>query len=257
MVDSSSSHPNPLELETKAIEAALSSNWIEAEEINKKIIKEDPSNIPCLNRLGRALIELGKITQAKKIYQSVLNLDPYNPIAQKNLKKLQTIKNKKFEPEKLQSGEKVISSNGPFFSASFFLEEAGVTKVVSLIKVAEPQRLSRLYAGGEVNLITKNRGITITDSENNYLGVLADDTAHLLLKLIRGGNRYCALIKSVKTNGLSILIRETYRSKRFKNQPSFLDSSSVHAFSSDNISLASYENSNRDLEESEESEETL
>lgn len=243
---------DPQELESKAIEAALSCNWDEALEINKKIVKEDPNNIPCLNRLGRVLIELGKLTQAKKIYLRVLELDPYNPIAQKNLKKLQTIRKLKEKP----NGE-ILQSNDTPFSASFFLEEAGVTKVVSLVKVAEPQKLSRLYAGGAVYLVTKNRGITITDSDNNYLGVLADDTAHLLLKLIRGGNRYSALIKSVRPNGLSILIRETFRSKKFKNQASFLDSSSVHTYSSDNISLASYEESNKDTTSADDSEETL
>ncbi len=243
---------SPLELETKAIEAALSSRWDIAEQINKKIMKGDPNNIPCLNRLGRALIELNKLTQAKKIYQSVLEIDPYNPIAQKNLKKLQTIKKNKDKP----NGELPPPDDIPF-SPSFFLEEAGITKVVNLVKVAEPQKLSRLYAGGRVVLITKNRGITVTDSENNYLGVLADDTSHLLLKLIKGGNKYSALIKSVKQNGLSILIRETFRSKKFKNQASFLNSSNALAFSSDNISLSSYEDSSRDNTDSEDNEETV
>lgn len=249
----SNSTLDPSGLETKAIEAALSCNWDSAEEINKKIIKEDPLNIPCLNRLGRASIELEKFTQAKKIYQSVLEIDPYNPIAQKNLKKLLTIKKGKTEKP---AGEVNFLRNS-VFSPSFFLEEAGITKVVNLVKVAEPQKLSRLYAGGSVSLITKNRGITVTDSANNYLGVLADDTAHLLLKLIKGGNKYYALIKSVKSNGISILIRETFRSKKFRNQASFIDSSSAHAFSSENITLASYDNSSRDSSESEESEESV
>ena len=53
--------------------------------------------------------------------------------------------------------------------------------------------------------------------------MLPDDTAHLLTRLIKGGNKYELFIKSVRVNALSVLIRETFRSKRFKNQPSFLD----------------------------------
>lgn len=237
-------------LHSQAIEAALSCNWNKAEELNKKIIKEDPNNTACLNRLARALFELGKYSQAKKIYQTVLGIDPYNTIAQKNLKRAASFK--KNEVKHLD--KKSASDTHQTISPTLFLEEAGITKVVNLLKVAEPQKLSRLYPGALVNLVAKNRGISVTDSENNYLGVLADDIAHLLLKLIKGGNKYQALIKSVKTNGLSILIRETYRSRRFKNQPSFLDSSKAITYSSDNITL-NYEDAITGVMESE-SEET-
>lgn len=230
-------------LDNLAIDAALNCNWNKAEEINKQIIKENPQNTACLNRLARALFELGKYQQAKKIYQSVLEIDPYNSIAQKNLKRVSTFK--KNEPKEGLAN----SSNSTNISPSLFLEEAGITKVVTLIKVAEPQKLSRLYPGGMVKLVTKNRGISITYNDNNYLGVLADDTAHHLLKLIKGGNKYCALLKSVKPNGLSILIREVFRARRFKNQPSFLDNSSVITYSSDHISL-SYDDSISDSNES-------
>lgn len=218
-------------LDSIAIDAALSCEWIKAEKINRQIIKEDPKNTACLNRLARALFELGKYQQAKKLYQSVLEIDPYNSIAQKNLKRATTFK--KNEP-RAESGQNM---NQVVISPTLFLEEAGITKVANLLKVAEPQKLSKLYAGFLVNLLTKNRGITVTDHENNYLGVLADDIAHVLLKLIKGGNKYQALIKSVRPNGLSILIREVFRSKRFKNQPSFLDGTKAVTYSSDNITL--------------------
>ena len=97
------------------------------------------------------------------------------------------------------------------------------TKGVALLKVAEPQKISKAYCGMCVTLINKNRGITVTDESGSYLGVLPDDTAHRLIRLIKGGNRYLAFIKSIKVNGISLLIREVYRSSRFKNQPSFLE----------------------------------
>ena len=75
-------------LNRRAIDAALNCNWTEAIEINEQIIVDDPENIPCLNRMAKAYTELGKYSRAKKIYQEVLKLDPYNPIASKNLKRI-------------------------------------------------------------------------------------------------------------------------------------------------------------------------
>ena len=76
----------------------------------------------------------------------------------------------------------------------------------------------------------------ITDNAGGYLGVLPDDLSHHLLRLIHGGSKYQAYIKTIKINSLSIIIQEVYRSSRFKNQPSFLDSApSLSALSSNNI----------------------
>lgn len=264
----STNHNDGIDMHQLAIDAALNCEWKKAEDLNRKLIKEDPSNVACLNRLARALFELEKYAQVKKICEQVLELDPYNTIAQKNLKKVVEFKkangkafrkkDKDFKDahsvnflSKLFLGKKEEKTNGETqtlkafntpispspISPFLFLEEAGITKVVNLIKLAEPQKLSKLYPGSMVKLIAKNRGISITDLEDNYLGVLADDISHLLIRLIKGGNQYSAIIKSVKPNSLSILVREIFRSKKFKNQPSFIEYSKVSIFSSDHITF--------------------
>lgn len=199
-----------------AINAALECRWDDALKLNKQIIKENPENVDALNRLAHALFEKGSFSLSKKYYSLVLKYDPYNPIASKNLKIIQAFK-KNIKPQ--TNGHNHATKISP----GLFLQEPGKTKVISLLKVAEPQRLSQTYCGMQVNIIIKNRGITITDPENRYLGVLPDDYSHLLIKLIKGGNKYAAFIKSIKVNGLSILIRETFRSAKFRNQPSFLE----------------------------------
>lgn len=208
--------PQSTILYQQAIDAALDSRWEEALKINKKIIKTEPQNIDALNRQARAYMELGKSNLAKKYYSEVLKIDPYNPIALKNLKIIKSFK----------SNRQVFIPNGHFrLSPSLFLQEPGKTKIVSLLNVAEPQKLSQTYCGMKVEIIIKNKRITVVDSNGGYLGVLPDDTAHLLLRLLKGGNKYELFIKSVKVNGLAVLIREVFRSKRFKNQPSFLENS--------------------------------
>ncbi len=214
MNDSSSAiSPN---LNQRAIEAALDARWEEALKLNRKIIKQDPQNVDALNRQARVCMELGKGNLAKKFYNQVLKCDPYNPIALKNLKIIKSFKAKdsNFKP----NGHAKLS-------ASLFLQEPGKTKVVSLLNVAEPQKLSQTFCGMKVAIMIKNRKIIIIDSNETYMGVLPDDISHGLIRLIKGGNKYDLFIKSIRVNSLSVLIRETFRSKRFKNQPSFLDSS--------------------------------
>jgi len=228
-----------------AIDAALDSRWPEALKLNKKIIKQDPQNIDALNRQARAYMEMGKGNLAKKYYSQVVKLDPYNPIANKNLKIIKAFK--------LNNGSTILpfENHTPRLSPSLFLQEPGKTKVVTLLKVAEPQKLSQAYCGMQVNMVSKNRKITIVDQNLNYLGVLPDDISYHMLKLIRGGNKYEIFVKSIRVNGLSVLIKETFRSKRFKNQPSFLENSYTSITTEIFTSLAADESEDQDDTEEE------
>lgn len=209
-----------------AIQAALSSRWEEALELNQQIIGEDPKNVDALNRAGRAYFELGQLAQSKKFFESSLKYDPYNQIAAKFLKRIATFK---------KSGLKRPCSNHTIVPTDLFIKEPGKTKLVSLLKVAEPQKLSLLSCGATVNLVAKSHCVNVTDQNGEYLGILPDDIAHRLVKLMKGGNKYQAFVKSVKPNALAILIRESYRCARYKNQPSFPDTASSLTYSSDHI----------------------
>lgn len=222
-----------IKLSDQAIQAALLANWEDALLLNQQIIALQPENTDALNRTARAYFELGNYSEAKKFYQSSLKIDPYNQIAAKFLKRIEVFAKKGSSSDRVV--KKTITSKP--FNLDLFIEEPGKTKVVSLLKVAEPQRISMLSSGDEVVISPKNRSVSVTDIDNGYIGVLPDDTAHQLLRLIKGGNKYQAFIKTVKTNALSILIREVHRSTRFKNQPSFLDSTMVVTYSSDHITL--------------------
>jgi len=217
-MDDKSSNSSLESLSASAIDAALEGRWAEALKLNNKIIKTEPENLDALNRVARAYFETGNLKQAQKYYSLALKVDSYNPIAQKNLKIL-----KSFKKDGKYKTVDPANSQQIKISPSLFLQEPGKTKVVSLLKAAEPQKLSTLYCGMPVEMAAKNRGITILDGGGKYLGVLPDDLSYQIVRLIKGGNQYQAFIKSVRVNGLSVLIKEIYRSKKFKNQPSFLD----------------------------------
>lgn len=236
-------HPSPATLSDKAIEAAIDCRWEEALRLNRQIIKTDPGNVDALNRQARVYMELNKFNLAKKYYQESLKFDPYNPIAIKNLKIIKSFK--------ADNGPYVPTNGHHRLSPSLFLQEPGKTKVVSLLKVAEPKMLSRAFCGMQVNMVLKNRKVIIVDSLGSYFGVLPDDICHHLLRLLRGGNKYDLFIKSIRINALSVLIRETYRSKRFKNQPSFLENMN-YQLSSDIITTRDSEEDDEEVMDEEE-----
>lgn len=215
-------------LNQQAIDFALSCRWEEAEKLNLQMLEDEPNNTQYLNRLAKAKFELGKYSECKKIYNQVLEIDPYNAIAQKNLKKVSAIKKDSI----LKNG-----SNATTISASLFYEEPGITDLVSLVKVAEPQKLVALSPGSLVNLNVKKKGIAVTDGFGVYLGAFPDDSAYHLMRLLEGGNKYQVIIKSVRSNAVTVLVRETFRSKKFKNQASFLQDAKLMAYSADNIPL--------------------
>lgn len=233
-----------LNIHHQAIDAALESRWNDALKLNKQIIKLDPQNIEALNRLARAYMELGRFNLAKKYYTETLKYDSYNPIALKNLKIIKAFR-VNGHPQPLNGQEKL--------SSALFLQEPGKSKIVNLLKVAEPQKLSQAFCGMQVGIVVKNRKIIIVDLGSSYLGVLPDDICHLLIRLLRGGNKYEFFIKSIRVNGLSVLIKETFRSKRFKNHPSFLESTTLqHA--TEMITLLDGESEEESEEEVEEQE---
>ncbi len=203
------------ELHKLAVDAALSCQWEAALELNKKLLKLETASTVCLNRMAKAYFELGKYSNAKKCYQDTLKLDPYNIIAQKNLKKVSAFKK--------DDGENRTNGVVMTISPSLFLEEPGTTRSFNLVKVAEPQRLLVLSPGAMVHLVTKNRGVSVTDLNNQYLGALPDDIAHHILRLVKGGNKFQAYVRAIKPNGVTILIKEIFRSKKHKNQASFLE----------------------------------
>ncbi len=196
---------------SQAVQRALCGDWNEAIDLNQELLKEVPGDIETLNRLAFAQAVIGKTKAARLTYQKVLHLDSQNPIALKNLKKLKGSSYQKFGKTHIM----------PKDTESMFLEESGKTKVIELINIADQKVTSHLTNGEILNLAVKRLKIFILDSKNAYVGMLPDDVGKRLIKFIKGGNTYEAYIKTVDKNKVTIFIRETKRSTRFKNLPSF------------------------------------
>jgi hypothetical protein len=196
----------------KAIQAALEGSWQVAVDFNLNFLRDNPKDIAALNRLGRAYTELNQLEKARKTYRKVLSIDSYNPIAKKNLKRLKGKKN--------HSTTKASHTTSQFISSNF-LEEPGKTKSTQLVRLADNEVISGLQIGQKLILASRKRAICVKTNEDTYIGSLPDDLSSRLGRLVKLGNKYEILVKSLEGHSVQIFIRETYRSKRLKNTPSF------------------------------------
>jgi len=198
-------------LTSQAVMAAINSSWKEAIRLNTKILSLDSHDIEALNRLAYAYMETGDCDRAQKYYKKVLSYEPYNPIAQRNLKRM--IESGGSTPHKSCQKSAAV--------ASIFLEEPGKTKVVIAIKLAGKAALNRLRPGDGLTLIPKKHFIAIHDERDVYIGSLPDDISFRLLEFIKKGNLYACHVRSVDKNYLCVFLREIFRSAKLKNAVSF------------------------------------
>ncbi len=197
-----------------AIKFALENKWEDAYKENLRLLEENPNDIETINRIGYSLIRLGKFRKAKEYYQMVVKMDKTNPIATKNLKRLETMSKQNF---KKPNGQVQISN-----IQDVFIEEAGKTKTVELKNVADKKTLTLLEPGENVLLVTKRFKIFVQMPDKTFIGMLPDNVGMRMITFINGGNEYSACIKAVEENSVTVFIRETKKVAKFKNQPSFM-----------------------------------
>ncbi len=192
-----------------AINAATNRDWKAAIAANLSILKKNTKDIDALNRLGRAYFETGQKTKAEEIYKKVLRIDKFNTIASKNLNLLHT--------SRVARGSSAHISMSP---PPVFLEEPGITKLVTLTRLGDTKIISRMHPGDAVKIAARDHCVAVTSQANEYLGRLPDDLASRLLPLIRGGNTYSGWIRSLES-GLKIFIKEMSKHPKLKNTVSF------------------------------------
>ena len=194
-----------------AIALAMRGRWREAVAANRDIIESFPSDVDAYNRLGRAYIELGEYSRAREAYGRTIELDPYNVIAQKNLRRLSYL------------GEAVVGSEADSDKAEpqHFIEETGKAGVVDLYRLAPREILARMVAGNRVYLKVDGSDLTVENGRGEYLGQVEPKHGQRLIKLMEGGNRYTAAIVSSMEDKVTVIIREIYQEPSQAGQLSF------------------------------------
>lgn len=192
-----------------AIQLARASRWQDAVAANRKIISVFPNDVDSYNRLGKALMELGRLSAAKKAYKQALALDANNRIATKNLARLITL---------MKSGDGQVENSQA--DPSLFIEEIGKS-IVTTISVSQSDLLSRLNAGDLVELQQQDNTLIVATPRGDQIGQVETKLGLRLMKLIEGGNRYAAGVTSVADGECRIIIKETYQDPSQANRPSF------------------------------------
>lgn len=194
----------------QAINLARQSKWDEAVEVNERLIQAFPNDAEALNRLGKALTELGRYPDALDAYARALAADPTNTIAQKNAQRLQTLKNEGATPPVQQK-----------YDPTLFIEEPGKAAVATLVNVAGADVLAPMAAGDQLTLHVDGSIIVVRDLRDQQIGQLEPKITLRLLPLITSGNEYAAAITSIDDHLVRVIIRETYQHPENSGKVSF------------------------------------
>lgn len=192
-----------------AIRLAMANRWEEAVNANKSILTLFPNDADSYNRLGKALMELGRYSEAKKSYKKAVDLEPTNQIARKNLERLGVL---------IKSGAGQASTT--LVDPSLFIEEMGKTAVTTLQEVSKDV-LNTLDAGEGVDLLREGKVIRVATPGGDIVGTIEPKLTLRLNKLLDGGNEYAVAITSLAGGECKIIIRETYQHPSQVGRPSF------------------------------------
>ena len=183
-----------------AVSLALANRWGEAARVNREILKDEPGDIESLNRLGKALSELGRYPEARGAFERVLGITPSNPIAKKNLERIGAFGDDAPKPQP----RKAVAPH-------FFIAETGKTGMTTLVDAAPWRLLATLSAGDTVRLEANVHKLAVKTGLGAHIGNVEPRLGLRLLRLIRGGNQYEAAVASLGDAQVRLIIREAFQ----------------------------------------------
>ncbi len=194
------------QLSDQAVKLAVNSRWQEAANVNREYINRFGDEAEANNRLGKALTELGQITEARECYGKSLEADPSNTIARRNLDRL--------------AGMKDSAGAAPSqLDTRLFVEETG-TATVAKLQATDAKATSDLDAGDIVGLQVQGNAVNVLTVSGQYVGMVEPRVGLRLSKMMEAGNRYAAAM--VTTSGEpKVILRETFRHPTMIDKVSF------------------------------------
>src|SRR5437879_8338662 len=146
-------------LPEKAIALAMQNRWSEAADVNRKIIELYPNDADAYNRLGKALLEMGRYRDALGTYKKAVELDPNNIIAKKNIDRLVHLAEQ--EPAAGKTEAKATNGEGERINPNIFIEETGKTGLTTLVDLGEHGVRLKLTAGDRVDLRVEGNALKV------------------------------------------------------------------------------------------------
>ncbi len=200
-------------LDREAVDLALKGEWERAAQVNRAILELFADDVEAMNRLVKALIEMGSYAEASSVLDHLVEVAPYNNIARRNRTRLEQIR-----------GSSVAASRHTrrvTGAPQLFIGESGKSATTLLRQT--PLRLSPALVspGDPVLLRLEHHALNAYADDGQYLGQVDPRLGHRLSRLIEGGNTYAAAVVGVNGEGISVIIHETHRDRSLQHVASF------------------------------------
>ena len=200
------------DLGREAVNHALRGEWERATEVNKAILELFPNDVEAMNRLVKALIELGSYVDARAVLDRVCEVAPYNNIAKKNRARLDHL------AETPGAAKQTRKSAG---TPQLFIEESGKTATTVLRNTGGAKATAHVSPSDRVAVSAENGSVFVRTLDGHLLGQVEPRLGKRLAKLIEGGNKYTAAVVAVNEDGISVMVRETFKHRGLQNVCSF------------------------------------
>ena len=197
----------------KAVRLAMDGEWAEAARLNREILEAAPDNVEAMNRLGKALTELGESGQALDAFRRALALSPGNPIATKNVERLLAESRSGSAP-----AARVCSGAGSTLKPRMFIADSGKSADVTLLASTSAGNPS---PGMPVTLEANGTTLGVMAPDGSCLGLVPPNMARRLLCLISGGNRYEGAVSGTARGAVRVVLREAYQHPSQRSKVSF------------------------------------
>ena len=195
------------QMSDQAVKLAISSRWDEAVSVNREFIRVFGEEAEAYNRLGKALSEVGQVSEARKSYGRSLEIEPTNTIARRNLDRLGTMR------------DSAASAAAPSqLDTRLFIEESGKA-AVAILQAVNEEAAALLDAGDLVDLQVQGNAVNVVNMSGEYIGMVEPRIGLRLSKMMEAGNQYSAAL--LATGDVRVMIRETFQAPAMIGRVSF------------------------------------
>lgn len=205
------------DLSREAVNLAVNGDWERATEVNKAILELFPTDVEAMNRLVKALIELGNYLDARAVLNQVCEVAPYNNIAKKNLARLDHLTS---NPDSATTGA-ARPARKPAPQPQTFIEESGKSATTVIRNTRGARSRVHVSPSDPVVLSRDKNTVAVRTLDGELLGQVEPKMGTRLARLIDAGNKYSAAVVTVNDDGISIMIRETFKHRSLNNTVSF------------------------------------
>ncbi|MCO5175726.1 MAG: hypothetical protein M9890_01985 [Thermomicrobiales bacterium] len=200
-------------LEEHARVVAAAGDWTAAVTINQEILERAPRDVAAFNRLGKAYFEMRRFRSAYEAYQQAFAIDPANVIAQRNISRLEPLKETEAEVEAIGRTRDL--------GAGIFVEEVGKTYVDDLVTVAPAAVLTELSSGDQLTMEQAGNAIRLLDEDGQYIGQMEPRLARRVIELVELGNEYEVYVTANTGESVRVIVRESVKSPDMGTRLSF------------------------------------